>query len=127
MKYMNNPKLNPEQRAVLFDKATEAPYSGSLLDQTGVGSYSCANCGVKLFDSVNKFDAQCGWPSFDQAIEGAVSYHDDTSHGMIRTEVTCAACGGHLGHVFADGPKQTTGQRYCVNSLSLDFARSTRQ
>lgn len=118
---MENPKLTDEQRAVLFDKATEAPFSGVFLATTDDGTYTCANCGAKLFDSATKFDAHCGWPSFDQALSGAVDYHEDTSHGMVRTEVTCANCGGHLGHVFDDGPRDTTGKRYCINSLSLGF------
>jgi peptide-methionine (R)-S-oxide reductase len=115
--------LTDEQRAVLFDKATEAPFSGALLDVTDDGEYVCANCGVILFDSNAKYDAGCGWPSFDKAIEGRVNYTEDRTHGMVRTEITCATCGGHLGHVFDDGPKQTTGVRYCVNSLSLDFKK----
>ncbi len=118
-----NPDLSDEQKKVLFDKATEAPYSGSLLNMKEDGTYNCANCGTQLFDSSTKFDSHCGWPSFDQAIKGSVEYHPDSSHGMNRTEVTCAKCGGHLGHVFDDGPKETTGQRYCINSLSLDFLR----
>lgn len=121
----SNPDLSDQQRAVLFDKATEAPFSGELLHVDGVGDYTCANCGSKLFTSSNKFDSGCGWPSFDQAIKGAVDYHDDTSHGMNRTEVTCSKCGGHLGHVFPDGPRQTTGQRYCINSLAMQFHASS--
>lgn len=116
-----NPNLTDEQKNVLFNKGTEAPFSGELLNVTEAGEYHCANCGVALFDSSTKFDAGCGWPSFDRAIEGTVSYSEDNSHDMTRTEITCANCGGHLGHVFDDGPAQTTGQRYCVNSLSLDF------
>lgn len=116
-----NPNLTPEQQAVLFDKATEAPFSGSLLHVTDDGAFVCANCGTQLFDSAAKYDSGCGWPSFDRALPGAVDYHDDDSHGMVRTEVTCANCGGHLGHVFPDGPTETTGERYCINSLSLAF------
>ncbi len=120
---MRNQDLTPEQQAVLFNKATEAPFSGVLLDNKDTGEYSCANCGAVLFDSDHKYDSGCGWPSFDEAIKDAVTYTEDTSHGMVRTEITCANCGGHLGHVFSDGPKETTGQRYCVNSLSLDFKK----
>lgn len=116
-----NSHLTSEQQAVLFDKATEAPFSGKLLHVTDDGMFVCANCGMQLFDSSAKYDSGCGWPSFDRALAGAVSYHDDKSHGMVRTEVTCATCGGHLGHVFPDGPTETTGDRYCINSLSLDF------
>lgn len=122
----NNPKLSDEQRDVLFNKATEAPFSGELLNVTDSGKYTCANCGNILFDSSTKFDSGCGWPSFDQAKSEAVKYHTDTSHGMIRTEVTCASCGGHLGHVFDDGPKETTGKRYCINSLALEFINKTQ-
>ncbi|MGY4893728.1 MAG: peptide-methionine (R)-S-oxide reductase MsrB [Candidatus Saccharimonadota bacterium] len=118
---MKNPTLTAEQQDVLFNKATEAPFSGELLYTNDDGSYACANCGTILFSSDRKFDSGCGWPSFDQAIEGTVTYTEDTSHGMKRTEITCTHCGGHLGHVFEDGPKETTGLRYCVNSLSLQF------
>ena len=116
-----NPNLTKEQRAVLFDKATEAPFTGALLDVNDDGEYACANCGTVLFSSDAKYDAGCGWPSFDKAIPGTVTYVPDHSHGMERTEITCVNCGGHLGHVFDDGPRETTGQRYCVNSLSLAF------
>ncbi len=120
---MKNEKLTPEQQKVLFDKATEAPFSGALLHHNERGDYVCANCEAVLFDSKRKYDSGCGWPSFDEAIEGAVTYNEDISHGMARTEITCANCGGHLGHVFPDGPSETTGQRYCVNSLSLAFKK----
>ncbi|MFZ1250196.1 MAG: peptide-methionine (R)-S-oxide reductase MsrB [Candidatus Microsaccharimonas sp.] len=118
---MTNPQLSDEQKAVLFDKATEAPFSGALLYNKADGDYVCANCEAVLFSSDTKFESGCGWPSFDQAVEGAVTYTTDTTHGMVRTEITCTNCGGHLGHVFEDGPKETTGLRYCVNSLSLQF------
>lgn len=121
---MKNPKLTDAQRAVLFGKATEMPFSGELLHVDGEGLFVCANCGTSLFEASAKFDSGSGWPSFDQAIGGSVSLQTDTSHGMVRTEATCATCGGHLGHVFDDGPAETTGQRYCINSLSLDFGRS---
>lgn len=118
---MKNPSLTPEQKKVLFEGATEAPFSGELLHNSQQGDYGCANCGAVLFGSDHKYDSNCGWPSFDQAIKGAVNYSDDTSHGMVRTEITCANCDGHLGHVFPDGPRETAGVRYCVNSLSLKF------
>lgn len=118
---MKNPQLSKAQEEVLFDKATEAPFSGALLYMHDNGDYVCANCGAALFRSDNKFDSGSGWPSFDDAIEGAVEFSLDTTHGMARTEISCKNCGGHLGHVFEDGPKETTGLRYCVNSLSLDF------
>jgi len=118
---MKNNALSDEQKAVLFNKATEAPFTGKYLDNKEAGMYSCANCNAQLFSSDTKFDSGCGWPSFDQALPGAVSEILDTSHGMNRTEIVCATCGGHLGHVFDDGTVDTTGLRYCVNSLSLDF------
>lgn len=119
---MQNSRLTKQQRDVLFNEATEAPFSGRFLDVKTDGTYICANCGAKLFNSANKYDAHCGWPSFDESLAGAINYTQDTTHGMVRSEVTCAACGGHLGHLFDDGPQQTTGKRYCINSLSLDFA-----
>ena len=118
---MKNPQLSKEQQAVLFDKGTEAPFSGALLYNHDEGDYTCANCGTVLFASDNKYESGCGWPSFDQAIEGTVTFTEDATLGMKRTEITCTNCGGHLGHVFDDGPKETTCLRYCVNSLSLQF------
>jgi len=117
-------KLTPEQYHILREKGTERPFSGEYNDFYEDGYYACAGCGHQLFHSDTKFDAGCGWPSFDQTIEGAVAYHRDLSHGMVRTEVTCARCGGHLGHVFDDGPQETTGQRYCMNSVSLKFVKN---
>lgn len=114
-------ELSPQQYAVMRDKATEAPFTGKLLRNHDKGTYVCAACGIKLFDSDTKFDSQSGWPSFYDARPGAVEFHDDTSHGMSRTEITCANCGSHLGHIFNDAPDQPTGQRYCVNSISLKF------
>lgn len=113
--------LNAEQFRVLREQGTEAPFTGDLLNEQRSGSYYCAGCDTHLFDSVTKFDAGCGWPSFyAQAAGNNVSYQEDTSHGMQRTEVLCSHCGGHLGHVFPDGP-EPTGQRYCINSVSLVF------
>lgn len=120
-----NDALSDEQLAILRDKATEAPFSGALLHNDSDGTYVCANCGAALFDSTRKYDSGCGWPSFDDAIQGSVATHNDDSHGMTRIEITCANCGGHLGHIFPDGPANTTGKRYCVNSLSLDFTHNT--
>jgi len=113
--------LTPEQFDVLRKKGTEAPYSGALLDNTEAGQYTCAACGAVLFDSTTKFDSHCGWPSFYDAKKGAVAFHQDNSHGMERTEVTCTNCGSHLGHIFPDASDQPTGQRYCINSVALDF------
>jgi len=120
---MKNPNLSKEQQEVLFDKATEIPFSGTLLNLHDNGDYLCANCNAPLFHSDNKFESFSGWPSFDDAIEDAVEFKTDTELGMVRTEITCANCGGHLGHMFEDGPRETTGLRYCVNSLSLDFKK----
>lgn len=114
-------KLTPAQYHILREKGTEAPFTGKLLYNDRQGSYRCAACGNIVFDSTTKFEAHCGWPSFYDAKPGAVALSRDTSHGMIRTEVTCTRCGGHLGHVFEDAPDQPTGQRYCINSASLTF------
>lgn len=116
-------QLTPEQYHVLREKGTESPYSGEFDAFFEDGTYKCAACGAELFDSDTKFDAHCGWPSFYDAKPGAVEFHEDTSLGIKRTEVTCANCGSHLGHVFPDAPHQPTGQRYCINSLSLRFKK----
>lgn len=113
-------KLTPEQFHVCWEKGTEPPFSGALLHNRKTGEYHCACCGARLFLSTAKFESGCGWPSFDQAVEGAVRYEQDLSHGMRRTEILCQECGAHLGHVFDDGPTPS-GLRYCVNSLSLSF------
>lgn len=113
-------KLSPEQYAVMRQKGTEAPFSGKLLHEDRDGMFKCAACGNPLFASDAKFDSGTGWPSFDQALPGAVKEIADDSHGMHRTEVVCAQCGSHLGHVFNDGPTKT-GARYCLNSVCLAF------
>lgn len=117
--------LSPEQYYVIREKGTERPFSGKYVSTNEKGMYVCAACGNELFSSEGKFDSHCGWPSFDRAVsEGKINTHTDTTHGMVRTEITCARCGGHLGHVFDDGPTET-GLRYCVNSLSIDFKKDS--
>lgn len=113
-------RLTPEEYRVLREKGTEAPFSGALLHMNADGTFSCKVCGNNLFSSDAKFDSGTGWPSFDKALPGAVDLKDDNSHGMRRTEVACAKCGSHLGHVFGDGPTET-GKRYCINSVCLDL------
>ncbi|MBU6231154.1 peptide-methionine (R)-S-oxide reductase MsrB [Patescibacteria group bacterium] len=113
-------KLTPEEYRVLRQKGTEAPFSGKLLHDDRTGTYNCKVCGRPLFSSGAKFDSGTGWPSFDQALPGAVEEKADTSHGMVRTEVICKNCGSHLGHLFDDGPTKT-GKRYCLNSVCLDL------
>ena len=113
--------LSPDQYYVLREKGTERPFSGKYYLSTEKGTYECAACGAELFRSDNKFDAGCGWPSFSDVVDSSkVVYTKDNSHGMIRTEITCARCGGHLGHVFDDGPVPK-GLRYCINSISINL------
>jgi peptide-methionine (R)-S-oxide reductase len=115
--------LTPEQYAILREKGTDRPFTGKYYLTTDKGVYLCAACGNELFTSDMKFDSHCGWPSFDKEIKGGkITTRVDRSLGMVRTEILCAKCGGHLGHLFDDGPTDT-GMRYCVNSTSLNFVK----
>ncbi len=115
-------RLTPEEYHILREKGTERPFSGEYYSHNKSGIYVCKGCGTELFKSEAKFDAHCGWPSFYEGIDKSkIKETIDRSHGMIRTEVTCSNCGGHLGHVFDDGPQDKTGLRYCINSVSLGF------
>ena len=119
-------QLTPDEYTVLREKGTERAFTGEYWIVFEDGTYHCRGCGVALFESTSKFDAGCGWPSFDRAASAGVVKEDkDTSHGMVRTEILCQKCGGHLGHVFPDGPTDT-GLRYCVNSLSVKLDSSER-
>jgi peptide-methionine (R)-S-oxide reductase len=113
-------KLGEEAYHVLREKGTEMPFSGAYVHETREGTYNCKVCGNPLFSSTTKFDSGTGWPSFDEALQGSIKMVVDSSHGMERTEVVCAKCGSHLGHVFDDGPTET-GKRYCMNSVCLDL------
>ena len=113
-------KLSNEAFEILRNKGTERPFTGKYNLHFEKGTYNCGACNTPLFKSNQKFESGCGWPSFDDAIKGNIKLVLDKSHGMIRTETVCNNCGGHLGHLFNDGPTET-GQRYCINSLSLDF------
>lgn len=115
-------ELTEEEYRVLREKGTERPFTGKYDKFYENGDYNCAGCGMLLFTSETKYDSGCGWPAFyDVQDSTKIKYIRDTSFGMIRTEVVCAGCGGHLGHVFEDGPRDKTGLRYCINSVSLDF------
>jgi peptide-methionine (R)-S-oxide reductase len=113
--------LTPEQYRVLREKGTQPPYSGTLAQKPTNGKYTCVACGNPLFADTAKFESGTGWPSFDEALPGAVEHIPDRSHGMMRTEIVCSKCHSHLGHLFDDGPTKT-GKRYCVNAVCLDVA-----
>ena len=113
-------KLTKEEEYVILHKGTERPFTGEYDNNKSTGTYVCRRCNKPLYNSTDKFDSHCGWPSFDEALPGAIAQNHDTSGDMLRTEITCAKCGSHLGHVFDDGPTQT-GKRYCINSVCLDL------
>lgn len=116
-------RLTPEQYAILRKHGTERAFTGPYLDAKDDGTYRCAGCGNPLFESSVKFESGTGWPSFTEAIPGSVREVEDRSYGMVRTEVQCARCGGHLGHVFPDGPREAGGLRYCMNGCALDLEK----
>jgi len=122
----NKKNLSAQQCNVLFDKGTEAPFTGKWLYNKEKGNYMCASCGTELFSSDTKFDSGSGWPSFTDANKKNIELKEDNSHSMHRTEVLCKKCGGHLGHLFDDGPGPT-GKRYCINSVSLDFEKGEKK
>jgi len=117
-------QLTNDEFHVLRKKGTERPFSGKYNAHFESGNYCCKGCGEELFNSENKFESGCGWPSFDECIEGAIKYVDDYSLSRYRVEIICANCNGHLGHIFDDGPTET-GKRYCVNSVSIDFKKKS--
>ncbi len=116
-------RLDPLAYNVTQNKATETPFTGKYVNEHSDGSYHCVVCGQKLFESGTKFDSGTGWPSFDTTVPDSTKLVEDNSHGMHRQEVVCSKCGAHLGHMFHDGPKETTGQRYCINSCALDLKK----
>ncbi len=114
-------ELSSEEFYVLREEGTERAFTSPLNKEYGEGIYKCAGCGTPVFESEHKFDSGTGWPSFDRAIEGSVAYSTDSKLGYTRTEEHCATCGGHLGHVFNDGPQETTGKRHCINGVAVEF------
>ena len=116
-------RLTPQQYSVLRQHGTERAFTGPFLNNKDDGTYRCAGCGNPLFGSDTKFESGTGWPSFTEALPGAVKFIEDNAYGMRRTEVQCAQCGGHLGHVFPDGPRDAGGNRFCMNGCALDFTK----
>jgi len=118
-------QLTEQEYFVLRQKGTDRPGNEGYTKHFEKGTYHCRGCNTQLFESNSKYESHCGWPSFDDALSGTINQTRDLSHGMIRTEITCAACDGHIGHIFDDGPKDTTGKRYCVNTSSIKFVKKT--
>jgi len=118
-------QLTEQEYYVLRQKGTDRPSDEGYTKHFDKGTYHCRACNTQLFESNSKYESHCGWPSFDDALPGTIDQTRDLSHGMIRTEITCAACDGHIGHIFDDGPKDTTGKRYCVNTSSIKFVKTT--
>ena len=116
--------LTPQEYYVLREKGTDRPGDSGYTKHFEKGTYHCRACDAQLFESGSKYESHCGWPSFDDAIPGTIDFTKDTTHGMIRTEITCTKCDGHIGHIFDDGPKETTGKRYCVNTSSIKFVKA---
>jgi len=117
-------ELTDQEYYVLRQKGTDRPSDEGYTKHFDKGTYHCRACNTQLFKSGSKYESHCGWPSFDDALPGTIEQTKDTSHGMIRTEITCAKCDGHIGHIFDDGPKDTTGKRYCVNTSSIKFVNA---
>ena len=120
-------QLTEQQYYVLRQKGTDRPGDGGYTKHFEKGTYLCAACDAQLFESNSKYESHCGWPSFDDAIPGTIDLTKDTTLGMIRTEITCTKCDGHLGHIFDDGPRETTGKRYCVNTSSIKFVKTENE
>ena len=116
--------LSPQEYYVLREKGTDRPGDGGYTKHFEKGTYHCRACDAQLFESGSKFASDCGWPSFDDAIAGTIEFTKDSTLGMVRTEITCTKCDGHIGHIFDDGPKETTGKRYCVNTSSIKFVKT---
>lgn len=120
-------QLTEQEYYVIRQKGTDRPGDGGYTKHFEKGTYHCAACDAQLFESNSKYESHCGWPSFDDAIPGTIDLTKDTTLGMIRTEITCTKCDGHLGHIFDDGPKETTGKRYCVNTSSIKFVKAVNE
>ena len=118
-------ELSSDEFKILREKGTEPPFTGIFNNHYETGIYTCKGCGNPLYTSDSKFNSSCGWPSYDASLPETIEYIKDDSHGMLRTEIVCANCGGHQGHLFSDGPT-STGERYCVNAASIDFSKEKK-